>query len=120
MASNLSKKHAGFKHTIKIVVPFSVFSELDFYPPAGIDFIARMAPLAAPEPINATTDHSKIRVSITLSRQSVVAGRYVTGKMEVECKSDKLGIGVIMVELFAFQGMKIDILLNRSALKPNF
>jgi len=117
VASNLSKKHAGFKHTIKIVVPFSVFSELDFYPPAGI---ARMTPLAAPEPINATTDHSKIRVSITLSRQSVVAGRYVTGKMEVECKSDKLGIGVIMVELFAFQGMKIDILLNISALKPNF
>ena len=99
---------------------FRYFPNLTFTPPAGIDFIARMAPLAAPEPINATTDHSKIRVFITLSRQSVVAGRYVTGKMEVECKSDKLGIGVIMVELFAFQGMKIDILLNRSVLKPNF
>lgn len=62
-----------------------------------------MAPLAAPEPMNATTNHSKIRVTVTLPRESVVAGRYVTGKMEVECKSDKLGIGIIMVELFAFQ-----------------
>ncbi|KXN83785.1 hypothetical protein AN958_01062 [Leucoagaricus sp. SymC.cos] len=58
---------------------------------------------AAPEPMNATTNHSKIRVGITLPGENVLAGRYVTGKMEVECKSDKLGIGIIMVELFAFQ-----------------
>jgi hypothetical protein len=63
-----------------------------------------MAPLAAAEPMNATTNHSKIRVKVTLPKESVIAGRFVTGKMEVECKSDKLGIGVIMVELFAFQG----------------
>jgi hypothetical protein len=64
-----------------------------------------MAPLAAPEPMNATTNHSKIRVSMTLPGESVVAGRFVTGRMEVECKSDKLGIGIVMVELFAFQGI---------------
>jgi len=71
-----------------------------------------MAPLAVAEPINATTDHSKIRVSVILPIQSVIAGSYVTGKMEVECKSDKLGIGVIMVELFAFQGMKLHTLVH--------
>lgn len=65
---------------------------------------ATMAPLAAPEPMNATTNHSKLRVSVTLPKESVVAGKNVTGKMEVECKSDKLGIGIIMVELFALQG----------------
>lgn len=62
-----------------------------------------MAPLAAPEPMNATASHSKIKVSMTLPKESVVAGRHVTGKMDVECKSDKLAIGIIMVELFAFQ-----------------
>ncbi len=62
-----------------------------------------MAPLAAPEPMNATANHSKIKVSMTLPKESVVAGRHVTGKMEVECKSDKLAVGIMMVELFAFQ-----------------
>lgn len=63
--------------------------------------------LAVAEPINATANHSKIRVSVTLPGESVLAGGFVTGKMEVECKSDKLGIGVIMVELFAFQGLSL-------------
>lgn len=64
----------------------------------------RMAPLAVPEPMNATTNHSKLRVYVTLPTESAVAGRHVTGKMEVECKSDQLGIGIILVELLALQG----------------
>ena len=69
-----------------------------------------MAPLAAPEPITTTTNHSKIRVSITLPKEHVAAGRYVISKMEVECKYDKLGIGIIMVELFGFQGAFLELL----------
>lgn len=49
-------------------------------------------------------NHSKIRVSITLPKEHVVAGRYVIGEMEGECMSDKLGIGITMVEFFGLQG----------------
>lgn len=77
---------------------------------------SRMAPLAAPEPMNATTSHSKLRVSVTLPNDSVVAGGHVTGKMEVECKSDKLGIGIIMVELLALQGALVIRLFDAASI----
>ncbi|KAJ7621716.1 hypothetical protein DFH06DRAFT_1232550 [Mycena polygramma] len=58
-----------------------------------------------PEPMNATTNHSKVKVSLNLANNKVfVAGGYISGAMEMECKADKgLGIGVMMVELFAIQ-----------------
>ncbi|KAL0565764.1 hypothetical protein V5O48_016257 [Marasmius crinis-equi] len=57
-----------------------------------------------PEPMNVTTHHAKVRVSLSLSDPLFVAGDAITGKMEMECRADKgLGIGVMMVELFAIQ-----------------
>jgi hypothetical protein len=58
-----------------------------------------------PEPMNATSHHAKVKVSMTLGNSVFVAGGFISGKMEMECKADKgLGIGVMMVELFAIQG----------------
>ncbi|KAG6848716.1 hypothetical protein H0H93_014673, partial [Arthromyces matolae] len=58
-----------------------------------------------PEPMNSSPHHPKVKVSMTLAHPIYVAGKYVTGKMEVECRADHgLGVGVIMVELFAVQG----------------
>ncbi|KAH7926359.1 hypothetical protein BV22DRAFT_1063091 [Leucogyrophana mollusca] len=65
-----------------------------------------MAFQSRPEPMNASPYHSKVKVSLTLSDSIYVAGGNVSGKMEVECRADAdsgLGIGVIMVELFAIQ-----------------
>ncbi|THH13123.1 hypothetical protein EW146_g7062 [Bondarzewia mesenterica] len=63
-----------------------------------------MAFQSRPEPMNASPHHSKVKVSLKLSDHCFVAGGAVTGKMEVECRADKgLGIGVIMVELFAVE-----------------
>ncbi|KAG6901787.1 hypothetical protein C0995_007890 [Termitomyces sp. Mi166 len=57
-----------------------------------------------PEPMNSSPYHPKVKVSMTLAHPIYVAGKFVAGKMEVECRADKgLGIGVIMVELFAVQ-----------------
>ncbi|KAJ6611168.1 hypothetical protein B0H10DRAFT_2224391 [Mycena sp. CBHHK59/15] len=57
-----------------------------------------------PEPMNASPHHSKVKVSMTLGSSVFVAGGYISGKMEMECRADKgLGIGVMMVELFAIQ-----------------
>ncbi|KAJ3740972.1 hypothetical protein DFH05DRAFT_1580164, partial [Lentinula detonsa] len=57
-----------------------------------------------PEPMNATTHHPKVNVSLTLAEPYFVAGDYISGKMEMDCKADKgLGIGVIVIELFATQ-----------------
>lgn len=67
-----------------------------------------MAHQSRPEPMNASPNHPKVKVSITLSDPTFVAGGAVTGKMEMECKTDKgLGIGIIMVELFAVEGLFI-------------
>ncbi|TFY51911.1 hypothetical protein EVJ58_g10311, partial [Rhodofomes roseus] len=56
------------------------------------------------EAMNASPNHSKVKVSLKLPDSTFVAGGVVTGKMEMECKSDRgLGIGVIMVELFAVE-----------------
>ena len=58
-----------------------------------------------PEPMNATNHHSKVRTTLKFADALFVAGGAVSGKMEMECKTDKgLGIGVIMVELFAIEG----------------
>ena len=55
--------------------------------------------------MNATTHHSKVRTTLKFADPLFVAGGAVSGKMEMECKTDKgLGIGVIMVELFAIEG----------------
>ncbi|KAF8637756.1 hypothetical protein AX17_002598 [Amanita inopinata Kibby_2008] len=57
-----------------------------------------------PEPMNVVTHHSKVKVSITLPDPTFVTGRYMSGKMEMECRADKgLGIGVVMIELFGIQ-----------------
>ncbi|KAG2369054.1 hypothetical protein BDR07DRAFT_1389440 [Suillus spraguei] len=57
-------------------------------------------------PMNASPHHSKVKVSLALSDPIFVAGNNISGKMEVECRGDGecgLGIGLIMVELFAAQ-----------------
>ncbi|KAJ7692164.1 hypothetical protein B0H17DRAFT_1062129 [Mycena rosella] len=60
--------------------------------------------VSRPEPMNASPHHSKVKVSMTLANSVFVSGGNITGKMEMECKADKgLGIGVMMVELFAIQ-----------------
>lgn len=56
--------------------------------------------------MNASTNHPKVKVSCVLSDPLYVAGGLVAGKMEVECRTDKgLGLSVIMVELFAIEGL---------------
>ena len=61
---------------------------------------------AWPEPMNASPFHSKVNVSLALSDQVFVAGQHVSGKIQIESRADAgLGIGVIMVELVAIQGM---------------
>ncbi|KAF7307787.1 Arrestin-N domain-containing protein [Mycena kentingensis (nom. inval.)] len=68
---------------------------------------------ARPEPMNATTHHAKVKVSIALAKPVYVAGAPITGKMEMECRADKgLGIGVMMVELYAIQAFLFSIELT--------
>jgi hypothetical protein len=58
------------------------------------------------EPMNASPHHSKVKVSLAFSDPFYIAGGAVTGKMELESRSDKgLGIGTIMVELVALEGV---------------
>jgi hypothetical protein len=57
------------------------------------------------DPMNASPHHSKVKVSLMLADTVFVAGAFVTGKMEMECRADKgLGINHMMVELLAIQG----------------
>ncbi|KAH9481910.1 hypothetical protein JR316_0006440 [Psilocybe cubensis] len=59
---------------------------------------------ALPEPMNSSPHHSKVKVTITLADPTFVAGTHVSGKLEMECRADKgLGIGIMMIELFAVQ-----------------
>lgn len=61
--------------------------------------------LSQPEPMNAITNHSKVRTTLKFADSLFIAGDAVTGKIEMECRTDRgLGIGVIMVELFAIEG----------------
>ncbi|OSC98490.1 hypothetical protein PYCCODRAFT_1375122 [Trametes coccinea BRFM310] len=63
-----------------------------------------MAQQTRPEPMNASPYHSKVRVSLKFADTQFAAGSAVTGKVELECKAEKgLGIGVIMVELYAIE-----------------
>lgn len=65
-----------------------------------------MALQGRPEPMNASPNHSKVRVSVKFADSVVVAGGTVSGKIEMECKTDKgLGIGIVMAELFAIEGL---------------
>ena len=71
-----------------------------------MSYVGTMA--TGPVYMNATPHHSKVRVSLTLSSSLFVAGQDVTGKMEMECRGDKdIGIGLMMVELFAVQGIHV-------------
>ena len=55
--------------------------------------------------MNASPYHPKVKTSIKLGESLYVAGGVVAGKIQMECKADKgLGIGAIMVELFAIEG----------------
>ena len=57
------------------------------------------------EPMNTTPHHPKLKVTLGLGGQLFVAGAEITGRMEVEAKTDKgLGVSVMMVELLAVQG----------------
>ncbi|KIY43996.1 hypothetical protein FISHEDRAFT_77915 [Fistulina hepatica ATCC 64428] len=63
-----------------------------------------MALHSRPEPMNASPYHPKVRVLLTLGSPLYIAGGFVTGKMELECRADQgLGLNVIMVELFGTQ-----------------
>ncbi|KAG1779047.1 hypothetical protein EV702DRAFT_1089712 [Suillus placidus] len=65
-----------------------------------------MALQSRPVPMNASPHHAKVKVSLTLSDPTFVAGNDISGKMEVECRGDGefgLGIGLMMLELFAVQ-----------------
>lgn len=54
--------------------------------------------------MNASPHHSKVKVSLTMSDSLYIAGGAITGKMQVECRTDKgLGLGVMMVELYAIE-----------------
>lgn len=56
--------------------------------------------------MNATAHHPKVKVSLTLAEPYFIAGDYISGKLEMDCKADKgLGINVMMIELFAIQGL---------------
>lgn len=66
-----------------------------------------MASQSRPEPMNASPHHSKVKVTLTLSDPVYVSGTHISGKMEIESRADLdslLGIGVMMVELYAIQG----------------
>lgn len=54
--------------------------------------------------MNATSSHSKVRVTASVSAPVFVAGGEISGKMEMDCRTDKgLGISEMMVELVAVQ-----------------
>jgi len=57
--------------------------------------------------MNASSHHSKVKVTLTLSDPVFVAGGLISGKVEVESHADLdclLGIGIMMVELYAIEG----------------
>ncbi|TFY62926.1 hypothetical protein EVG20_g6532, partial [Dentipellis fragilis] len=66
-----------------------------------------MAHQSRPEPMNASPHHPKVKTSLTFSDPYYLAGSAITGKIEVESRADKgLGLGIIMVELFAIEVSK--------------
>lgn len=72
-----------------------------------------MATPELPEPMNSSPHHSKVKISTTLSDPTFVAGNFVSGKLDMECRADNgLGIGILMVELFAIQGSLSSVYFN--------
>ena len=64
-----------------------------------------MATPELPEPMNSSPHHSKVNITTTLSDPTFLAGSFVSGKLNMECRADQgLGIGTLMVELFGIQG----------------
>ena len=58
--------------------------------------------------MNASPYHSKVRVTLKFADDQFAAGGMVTGKMQLECKAEKgLGLGVIMVKLYAIEGVSL-------------
>lgn len=77
-----------------------------------------MPPHTRPEPMNASPHHAKVKLTLHQADTIFVSGTHVTGKMEMECRADQgLGIGVMMVELFATQGIQIQLTLTQPS--PN-
>lgn len=69
--------------------------------------------MSKPEPMNAITHHSKVKTSLKFADPLFIAGGAISGKMEMECKADKgLGLGIIMVELFAIEGMLTSLFVD--------
>ena len=67
-----------------------------------------------PEPMNSSPYHSKVRITTALSDPTFVAGNFISGRLEMDCRADKgLGIGILMVELLATQGFVKSIQMNR-------
>lgn len=57
------------------------------------------------EPMNATSNHPKLRSTLRFAEPQFIAGNVVSGKMEMECKAEKgLAVGVVKVELFGIEG----------------
>ena len=57
------------------------------------------------EPMNVTSNHSKLRTTLRFADIQFIAGDVVSGKMEMECKAEKgLAVGVVKVELFGVEG----------------
>ncbi|KAI6037696.1 hypothetical protein EDC04DRAFT_2897290 [Pisolithus marmoratus] len=66
-----------------------------------------MALQSRPQPMNASEHHAKVKVTLTLSDPIFIAGRCISGKMDVESRADLdslLGIGAMTVELYAIEG----------------
>ena len=56
--------------------------------------------------MNASPYHSKVKVTLKFADNEFSAGGMVTGRIDLECKAETgLGISVIMVELYAIEGM---------------
>ncbi|QRW04019.1 arrestin [Ceratobasidium sp. AG-Ba] len=75
---------------------------------------ARSSTMPVQEPnrqelMNAGPHHAKLRVTAHVAAAVHVAGTDVAGKIDVECRAEKgLGLGTIMVELMAIQGMQLN------------
>lgn len=63
--------------------------------------------------MNAGPHHAKLRVTAHVAAPVYVAGTDITGKIDVECRTEKgLGLGTIMVEFMAIQGKAAQVWLE--------
>lgn len=73
-----------------------------------------MAGKAIVEPMNVTSSHPKLRVTLRFADSQFISGDVVSGKMEVECKAERgLAVSVIQVELFGIEGARVALCLAR-------